>query len=126
MGLKTEGEKLCFQGGLFSRTIHVALHTAAPEFITELSGNGYARVAVAETGWTVDAGSGQASNAAAIAFPAPTADWGDPTHVALWDALAAGNLLASAALAHDVPAPGVGAVVSFAIGAITFDITTDA
>ena len=125
MGLKTAGEKLCFQGGLFSAARHVALHTAAPEAANELTGNGYARIAVDAAGWTIDAVTGQASNAAAIAFPAPTAAWGKPTHVGLWDMAGGGNLLASLALDNDMPAPAPGAEVSFAIGALTFAITTD-
>ena len=112
MGLKTEGEKLCFQGGLLSAAVHVALRTADPAAANELSGNDYARVAVLAAGWAVNAGTGEASNAAVSAFPAPTAMWGDPIHVGLWDAAVGGNLLASVALANDVPAPAPEAEIS--------------
>ncbi len=125
MGLKTEGEKLCFQGGLLSATVHVALHTADPDAANELAGGDYNRVAVDAVGWTIDAGTGEASNAAVIAFPAPTAAWGDPTHVGLWDAAAGGNLLASVALANDVPAPAPGAEISIPAAALAVAIITD-
>lgn len=125
MGLKTEGEKLCFQGGLFSRAIHVALHTANPDASNELTGGGYARATTAEADWTVDAATGEASNATGIAFPDPEATWGDPTHVALWSEATGGDLLASAELANDVPAPAPGAEVSFPVGTLAFAIATD-
>lgn len=125
MGLKTAGEKKCFKGGLFGATVYVALHSGDPEAGNELAGGGYARVAVASNGWTIDQASGRASNAGAVAYPDPTAEWDDPTHAGLWDAAAGGSLLASAALSHDVPAPAPGAGVSFAAGDLTFDIATD-
>ena len=125
MGLKTEGEKLCFKGGLFSATRYVSLHTADPTSANELSGGGYARVAVAAAGWTVDTTSGDVTNAAAIAFPDPTADWSDPTHVGLWSAATGGNLLATVALTDDVSAPQTGNEVDFPAGELDFGLTTD-
>jgi len=125
MGLKTAGATLCFRGGLLSGTVHVALHTAEPEAANELAGNGYARVAVGEADWTIDGASGEASNANRIAFPTPTAAWADPTHVALWDAAGAGNLLAAIALTNDVAPPPAGIEVSFPIGTLTLALATD-
>jgi hypothetical protein len=89
-------------------TLHVALLTAAPSDSgggTEVSGNAYARVAVASslTNWagTQSAGSttassgtgGQTSNNTVITFPTPTATWGTVTHFGIYDAATGGNLL---------------------------------
>jgi hypothetical protein len=73
-------------------TIYVALFTSAPSDAgggTEVSGGSYARQAV-----TLSAASGGASeNSADITFPTATANWGTITHLALMDALTAGNML---------------------------------
>ena len=125
MGLKTEGEKRCFESGLLGADVYVGLHTGEPEAANELSANGYARVAVAPAGWTVDAVTGAASNADAIDFPERTAPWGDPTHVGLWDAANGGNLLASFALSADTSAPQPYVEVDFPAGALTLSFPTD-
>lgn len=73
-------------------TVYLALFTAAPNDAgggTEVSGNGYARQAVAFGA----ASGGAASNTGAITFPTATASWGTVTHVGIFDALTAGNLL---------------------------------
>ena len=55
----------------------------------EVSGGSYARKLV-----TFDAASGgSAANAATVTFDAATANWGTITHVAVMDALTAGNVL---------------------------------
>lgn len=89
-------------------TVYAALFTAAPSDSgggTEVSGGSYARVSVASSlaNWagTQSAGSttassgtgGTTSNNNAITFPAPTANWGVVTHVAIFDASSGGNLL---------------------------------
>ncbi len=89
-------------------TWYFALFTAAPNDAgggTEVAGGSYARVAMTASGanlaGTQGAGtttastgtSGTTSNNNAIAFPAPTADWGTVTHMAVFDASAGGNLL---------------------------------
>ena len=56
---------------------------------TELTGNGYARVAATFNA----AASGTADNSAAIEFSAATASWGTVSHFGLFDASSAGNLL---------------------------------
>lgn len=90
--------------------IYVALYTAAPSDAgggTEVTGGGYARVAIAPAGWNGTHGnttgassgtSGQISNAGAVPFAAPTANWGTATHFALFDAATGGNMLFQAAL----------------------------
>lgn len=56
---------------------------------TELTGNGYARVAATFNA----ASSGTADNSAAIEFSAATASWGTVSHFGLFDASSGGNLL---------------------------------
>jgi hypothetical protein len=115
-------------------TIYVGLSTTAcsdSSFGTEVSGNGYARVAVtsALANWagTQSAGSttastgtgGQTSNNAAISFTTPTGSgWGTVTHWHLSDASSSGNLLFCAALTSSKTI-NAGDTVSFAIGALT-------
>lgn len=61
---------------------------------TELSGNGYARVAC--SGW---AGSGgEVDNDANVDFPEATGAWSEAIYAAIYDASTAGNKLAEAAL----------------------------
>lgn len=76
--------------------VYVALFTSNPAEDgsgTEVSGGGYARQAgsFSVTGNT-------ATTTAAIEYPTATADYGTVTHVGIYDASTAGNLLAYAAL----------------------------
>lgn len=76
--------------------VYVALFTTDPAEDgsgTEVSGGGYARQAgsFSVTGNT-------ATTTAAIEYPTATADYGLVTHVGIYDASTAGNLLAYAAL----------------------------
>lgn len=102
---------LIFRGGTFTTPagLYVALFTAAPSDAgggTEVTGGSYARVNLAPTAtnWASTGGattttnpsagtSGTTSNNVAIAFPTATADWGTATHVGIFDAATAGNLL---------------------------------
>lgn len=56
---------------------------------TELTGNGYARVAATFAA----AASGTASSNAAVEFPAATGSWGTVSHFGIFDASTSGNLL---------------------------------
>jgi len=56
---------------------------------TELTGNGYARVAATFNA----AASGTADNSAAVEFSAATSSWGTVSHFGLFDAASSGNLL---------------------------------
>ncbi|GAG79654.1 unnamed protein product, partial [marine sediment metagenome] len=63
---------------------------------TEVSGGSYARQLA---GLSEATGSGgTTSNAAEIAFPTATANWGTVTHVALMDAVTSGNMIMWSAL----------------------------
>ena len=82
-------------------TLYVALSTADPDEdgsgMAEPSGNGYARVATADTDWNA-AASSVVTNANTVQFPEATGPWGTATHFALFDASTSGNLIASGAL----------------------------
>ena len=103
-----------FRASSFTKpaALHVALFTAAPSDTgggTEVSGGSYARVQrdPSDTNWTATQGGttgdssgtgGATDNAAAITFPAPTANWGLVTHWGIFDAASGGNLLIYGAL----------------------------
>lgn len=76
--------------------VYVGLHTANPDEDgsgAEVSGGSYARQVAS---FTVSGNT--ATTDAAIEFPTATADWGTVTHVAIYDALTSGNMLAYAEL----------------------------
>lgn len=79
---------------------YVGLFTAAPSDTgggTEVSGNGYARVATGTI--SVSGTDTLATNAAAIEFAAASGgNWGTITHAAIFDASSSGNMLAWAEL----------------------------
>jgi len=100
---------------------------------TEVSGGSYARVAVsgATSSWKGTHGStsgasagtnGTISNAAAITFPSPTANWGTVSHWGQYDASSGGNLLVCAALTTSKTINNGDAAPSFAIDALTIQI----
>lgn len=96
----------------------------------EVSGGSYARVAITRntTNFAANSTAGSAkrtSNAVAITFPAPTADWGTVTHWAILDSatLGAGNMWNAAALAASRTILNGDNPPSFAIGSITIDAT---
>lgn len=68
---------------------------------TELSGSGYARVAVTAATWDA-AGSASKDNGTAITFPEASGDWTEATYMGLWDAESAGNLIQSIVLTSPV------------------------
>lgn len=93
-------------GAGFAKTsgLYVALFTAAPSDAgggTEVSGGSYARVDVPplDANWTAaSATDGVTDNAADIEFPVATGNWGTITHMGIFDAASAGNLLFHGAL----------------------------
>jgi len=121
-------------------TVYAGLGTAAcsdSSFGTEVSGGSYARVAIT-TGTSAFKGThgstsgassgtnGTISNAAAVTFPAPTANWGSATHWFLADASTSGNLLICAALTTPKTINNGDAAPSFAIDAMTIQIDSSA
>lgn len=96
-------------------TFYFALYTAAPGETgggTEVSGGSYARVSVSQAynqfqgtgGETTNTGStgtgGATQNVNTITFPAPSADWGVASHMAVLDAATSGNMLTYGALTN--------------------------
>lgn len=73
-------------------TVYVGLFTNDPtdaDTGTEVTGGSYARTLV-----TFGAPSnGVSTNSADVTFPTATANWGEVTHVGIYDASSAGNLL---------------------------------
>jgi hypothetical protein len=117
--------------------LYVGLLTAAPSDTgggTEVTGGSYARVTYASSlaNWagTQSAGStvassgttGTTSNNNAITFPAPSANWGTVTHIGVYDATSAGNLLFWSALTTSKTINNGDAAPSFAAAALTFQI----
>lgn len=117
-------------------TTYVALATGAcadAGITGEVSGNGYARVAVASAlaNWAGTQGAGttaastgtggQTSNNATITFAVPSGSWGTVATWALFDAASAGNLLLCAALTANQTI-STGNTVSFAAGALTLTV----
>lgn len=117
--------------------LYIGLFTANPTDAaggTEVTGNAYARVAVASSlaNWagtqaaasTVasSGATGTTSNNAAVTYPTPTpAGWGTVTGVGIFDAAAAGNLLIWAPLTVSKTI-NVGDSVSFPAAALSFQI----
>lgn len=80
-------------------TIYVSLHTADPTDAgtgTEVTTVGTAYARQTATFGTVSSGS--VTNSLEILFPVATANYGIVTHLALWDASTAGNMLFSGVL----------------------------
>jgi hypothetical protein len=125
--LEGELRKHIFRTGSFTKPtgLWVALFTSAPSDAgggTEVSGGSYARVSVAplDANWTAGSSTdGVTSNASAITFAAPTANWGTVTHFGLFDASTAGNLLVHGALTASRIINNGDAAPSFAAGALT-------
>ena len=96
--LETEILDHVFGGSAYTApsTLYLSLHTANPDEDgsgAEVSGGGYARQTVAFT-----TSGNTTSNTAAVEYPTATANFGTVTHVGVYDAATAGNLLCYAAL----------------------------
>jgi len=114
----------------------IALFTAAPSDSgggTEVVGGSYARVNLppSDTNWTATQGgtsgnssgsSGLTTNAVAITYPAPTANWGTVTHFGIFDAPTGGNLVVWDALTAAKTINSGDAAPSFAVGALQITV----
>jgi hypothetical protein len=103
-------------------SVYVSLHTANPTDVgngAEVSGGSYARVQV--TAWNAPS-SRATANTNGITFPTATGSWGTVTHVGIWDAASAGNLLFYGALNVSKT---VTSGVTFSIAAGDLDIALD-
>ena len=98
--------------------VYLGLYTSAPSDAgggTEVSGAGYARQAITFGA----ANSGAISNTAAVQFTASGGNYGTVTHVGIFDAATAGNLLAWKAITSVTV--NNGSILTFPIGDI--DVT---
>lgn len=98
--LETEILDHVFAGNAYTSpaAVYVSLHTANPD--EDASG---AEVSTTGTAYARQAGTfsvtgNTATTTAAIEYATATADYGTVTHVGIWDASTAGNMLAYAAL----------------------------
>jgi len=96
--LETELLDHVFAGNSYTSptTVYVGLFTSNPDEDgsgTEVSGGSYAR----QSG-SFSVSGNTATTTAAIEFPTATASWGTITHIGIYDASSAGNLLAYASL----------------------------
>lgn len=97
---------------------YVALYTAAPSDSgggTELSGNGYSRQSVSFDAASSPGGTTQNSNI--VSFTAAGGNFGTITHLGIFDADTAGNLLWHGALSASKTIND-GDTIEFAVGAI--------
>lgn len=82
----------------------VGLFTAAPSDSgggTEVTGGNYSRATLnpLDANWAAPStGNGVTSNSSTITFATPSANWGNVTHFAIFDAASAGNLMFHGAL----------------------------
>ena len=115
--------------GVLKRSHYIALFTAAPGETgggTEVSGGAYARVQHAPTdaNWTANAqvaGAGRNDNAAAITFPAPSANWGSVTDTAIMTRLTGGNMIMYTPLTTAKTVNSGDPAPNFAVGALDVD-----
>lgn len=98
--LETELLDHVFAGNAYTSpsAVYVSLHTANPDedasgAEVSTSGTGYARIA-----GSFSVSGNTATTTSAIEYATATADYGTVTHVGIWDASTAGNMLAYAAL----------------------------
>jgi hypothetical protein len=92
--LETEILDHVFGGNAYTApsNVYLGLYTATPSDTgggTELSGSGYARLAMA-----MSVSGNLATNSAAEEFATATGSWGTVTHVGVFDAATSGNLMA--------------------------------
>ena len=110
----------------------MAAVTKATTSLTEPSGNGYARAAVANNtaNWTTVPNGDQAEfqqygdgiNANAIAFPTPSGSWGTVVAAALTDASSAGNVWLGGTLPNPVSPTSGTAAPTFAAGSLVASV----
>ena len=101
---------------------YLALYTAAPNDAgggTEVSGNGYSRQSVS---WDAASGTGgTTSNSGAVTFTASGGNFGNVTHIGIFDASSGGNLLWHGAMAA-AKQVNAGDSIQFATGSIDLTI----
>ena len=108
MGLKQVGADRCFKNGLLNGNHWAGLMSSAT---AELTGNGYARVALTLASWQRDGSTRRYENNGDIIFPVPTPQaWLIVTHIGLWSTATGGNPFVTIDIT-DTDAPQIGAQV---------------
>ena len=108
--------------------VHIALSTTTPHpdgtGSTEPVGNGYARQPAGAAVWNpaTVASPSVKDNGTAVTFPQATGSWGTITHLVVYDALAAGNVIAFGALTAS-KAIDTDDTLNFAVGAIVWQMS---
>lgn len=106
-------------------TAYLGLFTASPgtggSLSNEVSGGSYARQDLTTAMGATTLSTGIAVSTAAVTFPAPTANWGMISYIAVLDALTNGNVLMFAAVSDPVLIGSADPVAEFAVGSIQFD-----
>lgn len=105
--------------------LYVSFHTADVTdggTGTEVSGGSYARVSVTANGTEWSNTAGVLSNVNDINFPDATANWGTVTHVGVWDAASAGNLLFHGALTSSLVVNNGQTNIKIAAGALDLTV----
>jgi hypothetical protein len=121
------GDAAGLQNSAAAGSLYISLHTADPgeagsQTTSEATYGAYARVAVARSGagWTVSGAN--ASNAAAVTFPAASSGSNTITYFGIGsDSSGAGNLFFSGALTASL-AVSTGITPSFAIGELDVNV----
>jgi len=129
-----------FRGAAFSESApasyYIALFTTSctdAAVGTEVTGGSYARVAIArsQAAWNGTHGNatgassgtnGTISNASAITFPAPTANWGSVTSFGVIDAVSSGNPIVCTDLTIAQTINNGDSAPAFSVGALTIQI----
>lgn len=105
-------------------TIYMALCTTVPTSATagtEVTGGGYARVAVTTSATNFTIATNVATNGIALTFPAATATWGTVVAYQFYDAATAGNPLFYGTLTTSQTI-NAGSTPSFAAGQLTVNM----
>ena len=111
MGLKASGADRLFKGGLLNGNHWAALFYNNSGTQTEISGNGYARVALTLASWQRDPGTRRYENANDIIFPVPTpAAWPAINQIGLFSVATGGTPFVTVDITATDP-PQIGAQV---------------
>ena len=112
------------KGSYTPPAIYIGLSTADPgdagTGMSEPSDNGYVRAQTSADDWS-SASAGSLDNASLIEFGEATGAWGTVTHFALFDAAAAGNMLAHGTLTQ-AKTIGSGDTARFAAGDLNISL----
>ncbi len=104
-------------------TVYAALFESG----TEVSGGSYVRDPITNDATNFPAASsGAKSNGTAITFATPSAGWGTPDQVRIYDAVSGGNLLGTAILPAPLNTIVESNIVKIEAGALTFTLTDPA